>query len=62
MTDTKHTPYKAIKMDNSSFYVLTDTRTGQPVSYPTTRKAAKVEERFMNAEYEALAKAKGGAA
>lgn len=42
-------PYQAI--EKSAYWILIDTRTGQPASYPTTRAQAKREERLMNDAY-----------
>lgn len=42
-------PYKA--EERSGYWVLIDTRTGAPASYPTTKANAKSEAAFMNREY-----------
>ncbi len=54
-------PYKAIAKPGTreiAYWILTDTRTGELVSYPTTERNAKQEQRIMNrlyAEYETAA-------
>jgi hypothetical protein len=42
-------PYKA--EERSGYWICVDTRTGNAVSYPTTRNNAKAEASFMNREY-----------
>lgn len=45
-------PYKTEK--RSGYWLLVDTRNGQPASYPTTERNCKDEERQMNDLYEEL--------
>jgi hypothetical protein len=45
-------PYRAV--EKIGYWVLVDTRTNEPASFPTTKRNCKDEERYMNrvhAEY-----------
>lgn len=45
-------PYKA--EERNGYWIAIDRRTGEPVSYPTTKMNAKGEAAFMNREYAKL--------
>lgn len=45
----KARPYRA--QERSGYWIAIDTRSGEPVSYPTTQANAKREAGFMNRAY-----------
>lgn len=42
-------PYKA--EERNGYWIAVDTRSGEPISYPATKAAAKREASFMNQTY-----------